>query len=225
MTCSSGPPCWPGNTAELIFLAISASLVRMTPPRGPPRVLWVVEVTTWACGTGDGCSPAATKTGEMRHVHHQVGADLVGDLAEPGEVELARVGRPSGDDQLRLVLPGGFGDAVHVDEVVLLGHPVGGDVVQLAGEVQPHAVRQVAAAVQRQTEDGVARLDQGVHHSGVGLRARMRLYVGEFRSEQRLDPVDGQPFDHVDVLAAAVVAPARVALRRTCWSAPNPAPA
>src|SRR5699024_3149650 len=60
MTCSSGPPCWPGKTAELIFFAISVSSVRMMPPRGPPRVLCVVEVTTWACGTGEGWRPAAT---------------------------------------------------------------------------------------------------------------------------------------------------------------------
>ena len=60
MTCSSGPPCWPGKTAELIFLAIAGSLDRMTPPRGPPSVLCVVVVVTWACGIGDGCSPAAT---------------------------------------------------------------------------------------------------------------------------------------------------------------------
>ena len=42
--------------------------------------------------------------GEVRHVHHQPGADRVGDLAERGEVELARVGGPAGDDHLRLVL-------------------------------------------------------------------------------------------------------------------------
>ena len=34
---------------------------RMTPPRGPPSVLCVVVVTTWACGTGVGCRPAATR--------------------------------------------------------------------------------------------------------------------------------------------------------------------
>ena len=32
----------------------------MSPPRGPRSVLWVVEVTTSACGTGLGWSPAAT---------------------------------------------------------------------------------------------------------------------------------------------------------------------
>ena len=30
------------------------------PERGPASVLWVVEVTTSACSTGLGCSPAAT---------------------------------------------------------------------------------------------------------------------------------------------------------------------
>ncbi len=27
MTCSSGPPCWPGKTADWIFLATASSLV------------------------------------------------------------------------------------------------------------------------------------------------------------------------------------------------------
>ena len=38
----------PGNTAELIRLARTALLVRIRPPRGPRRVLWVVVVTTSA---------------------------------------------------------------------------------------------------------------------------------------------------------------------------------
>ena len=53
MMCSSGPPCAPGNTALSIALACAA-LHRIRPPRGPRSVLWVVVVTTSACGTGDG---------------------------------------------------------------------------------------------------------------------------------------------------------------------------
>ena len=60
MTCMSGPPCWPGNTFELSFLASSVSRVRMKPERGPPMVLCTVDDTTSAKGTGDGCRPAAT---------------------------------------------------------------------------------------------------------------------------------------------------------------------
>ena len=48
ITCSSGPPCVPGNTAELMRLAMMGLLVRIRPPRGPRRVLWVVVVTTSA---------------------------------------------------------------------------------------------------------------------------------------------------------------------------------
>ena len=80
MTCISGPPWMPGKIAELIFLAISSSLVRIMPPRGPRSVLCVVVVTTCACGNGLGMRAAGDEAGEVRHVDHQIGADLVGDL-------------------------------------------------------------------------------------------------------------------------------------------------
>ena len=63
-----------------------------------------------------------------------------------------------------------------------------------------------------EAEDRVAGLQQRRHHRGVGLRARVRLHVGVLRAEQRLQPVDRQLLDDVDVLAAAVVATPRVAL-------------
>ena len=47
------------------------------------------------------------ESGEVRHVHPEQGAHLVGDRTERGEVEGARVGGPAGDDDLRLVLDGG----------------------------------------------------------------------------------------------------------------------
>ena len=46
----------------------------------------------------------------------------------------------------------------------------------------------------------------------VGLAARVRLHVGVLGAEQLLGPVAGQVFDDVDVLAAAVIAPAGIAL-------------
>ncbi len=71
ITCSSGPPWKPGKTAEFSFLANSLLRARMIPPRGPPRVLWVVEVTTSACGTGLGCSPAATRPAKCAMSTHR----------------------------------------------------------------------------------------------------------------------------------------------------------
>ena len=46
----------------------------------------------------------------------------------------------------------------------------------------------------------------------VGLRAAVRLDVGVLGAEQLLGPVAGQVLDHIDVLAAAVVPPAGIAL-------------
>ena len=66
---------------------------------------------------------------------------------------------------------------------------------------------------QREAEDRVARLQQRVVDGRVGLRAGVRLDVGVLGAEQRLRAVDRELLDHVDVLAAAVVALAGIALR------------
>ena len=152
------------------------------------------------------------EAGEVRHVGPEQGADLVGDRAERGEVEVARVGGPAGDDDLRLFGDGLLAQLVHVDPEVVFLDLVGGDVVELAGEVQLHAVGEVAAVGQGQAQDLVAGGDHGGERGGVGLRAGVRLDVGVFGAEQVLDPVDRQLLGDVDVFAAAVVAAARVAL-------------
>ena len=59
MTCMSGPPWMPGKTARSRSLANSSLHITM-PARGPRSVLWVVVVTKWQWGTGDGWRPAAT---------------------------------------------------------------------------------------------------------------------------------------------------------------------
>ena len=45
---------------------------------------------------------ARDQAGNMRHVDHEVGTDLIGDLAEAGEVPDAAIGGAAGDDQLGL---------------------------------------------------------------------------------------------------------------------------
>ena len=50
-------------------------------------------------------------------------------------------------------------------------------------------------------------------HEGrrIGLAAGMRLHIGVVGTEQALDAIDGQLLDDVDILAATVVALARIA--------------
>merc|ERR1712093_419006 len=93
----------------------------------------------------------------------------------------------------------------HVSGLVAAG------VVVLAGEVGLGTVGQVAARVQAHTENGVARCNQRLENSAVGLGARVRLHVDIGRAEQLLGVVDGQVFSDIDKFTAAVVALACVA--------------
>ena len=71
---------------------------------------------------------------------------------------------------------------------------------------------QVAAGRQAETENRVTRFDQRHQGALVRLGAGVRLHIGKLAVEQALGPVNGELLDHVDILAAAVVAPARVTL-------------
>ena len=82
----------------------------------------------------------------------------------------------------------------------------------LARQIGRRAVGQVAAGGEAHAQDRVARLQQGEERRLVRLRARMRLHVGERAGEQPLRPVDRELLGDVHIVAAAVVAPARVAL-------------
>ena len=163
-------------------------------------------------GHGRGVQARRDEAGEVRHVDPEQGADLVGDLAEAREVELAGVGRPPGDDDLGRVLDGEALDLVHVDDRGLGVDAVRDDVVEPAREVDLHAVREVPAVVERQAEQGVAGARDGVQHGGVGGCPGVRLHVGELGTEQCLGACDRELFGDVDLFAAAVVATAGVAL-------------
>ena len=213
--CSSGPPCWPGNTA--LSIAWRVLLLAEDQPgagaaerlvRGGPDHVRVRHRARVLAGRH--------QPGEVGHVDEQLRADLVGDPPELGEVELARVGGPARDDHLRPVLLGQPLHLLHVDAVVLAPHLVAGDLVELARHVQLHAVREVAAVGQLHAEDRVARLDQRHVDGVVGLGAGVRLDVGVLGAEQLLGAVDRELLGDVDPLAAAVVAACREGPRRTC---------
>ena len=176
----------PGKTAELIFSAHS-SLQRTKPPRGPRSVLCVVVVTKSASGTGSGCSFAATRPAMWAMSTMSSAPTSLQISRELGEVDDARVGAGPGDDQLRLVLAGQFGDLRRSRcGGRVLADAVADDLEVLAGEVQLHAVRQVPAVGEVEAEDRVARLEGGEEDGHVRLRAGVRLHVGVVGAEELL---------------------------------------
>ena len=154
----------------------------------------------------------SNQPGVMRHVDHQVRANFLGDLAQAGEVDLARIGRGAGDDELRLGLQRALADGVHVDHLVLIADLVVDDVEPVAGHGDRRAVGEVTAVGEVHAHEAVARLEKREEHRLVRLGARVRLDVGVGGAEELLDAVDGDGLDLVDELAAAVVTLAGVAL-------------
>ena len=162
---------------------------------------------------------------EVRHVHHQVGADGVGDPAELGEVEVARVGRPPGDDHPGPLLTCHPLDLGHVHAVVVLAHVVGRGPVELAGEVEPHAVGEVAAVREVEAEDPSRR--------GAAAPPWPRRWparpsaAARWRTPRRTAPSGGRsPAARRRRRARSRRSSgAPDSPRRTCWSGPSPGPA
>ena len=101
----SGPPSTIGQPRSTA--SANSCWASTNPPRGPRSDLWLVLVTTWACGTGSK-SPVntlpATRPAKCAMSTIERGADLVGDLAHLGEVDAPRVGRVAGDEDQRAEL-------------------------------------------------------------------------------------------------------------------------
>ena len=102
-------------------------------------------------------------------------------------------------------------DLVEIDQAVVPPHAILHGLEPFAGQVRRGAMGEMPARIQAHAEDGIARLGQRQEHALIGLRAGMRLHIGETAAEQALGAVDGQIFGDVDILAAAVIALARIA--------------
>ena len=209
MTCISGPPWMPGKTARSTAVASSGE-AKMSPPRGPRSVLWVVVVTRSAWGNGDGWTPAATSPAMWAMSTRRRAPDAVGDGGQALEVEDPRVHARAGDQELRTDLRGLPLERLVVDR---LGLRVDAVVVRLeppAAQVHGEAVGEVPAVVEAQAQDPVAGREHGEEGGLVGLGTRVGLDVdvGGAR-EEREGALLGQALDDVDPLAAAVVAATR----------------
>ncbi len=101
---------------------------------------------------------------------------------------------------------------VHVDGAGLRIHLIGGDLIELAGVVELHAVGEVPSVGEREAHHLVPGLHEGRHHGHVGLCAGVGLNIGVIGSEELLGPLDGEVLRHIDEFAAAVVATAGIAL-------------
>ena len=83
---------------------------------------------------------------------------------------------------------------------------------EAAREVYGVTVREMASFGQAQAQDAVTRLHEGKVGGHVGVRTRVRLHVRVFGAKELLRPVDSEPLDLIDELAAAVITLAGIPL-------------
>ena len=147
----------------------------------------------------------------MRHVDHEIGADLVGDLAEAAEIDDARIGRTAGNDHFRPMLFGEPLDLFHVDEMIVAPHAIRDDFEPLAGQIDGRTVGQVSAGGEIEAHERIAWLHQRHEDFGIGGGAGMRLHICEIAAEQAGHTFDRETLGDIDELAAAVIALSRQA--------------
>ena len=134
----------------------------------------------------------------------------MGDRGHALEVPDPWVGGRATDDELRADLLRLGLHRVVVDALGVLADAVRVDLVEAAGEVERHAMGQVAAMGQVHAHDPVAGLEDAEVGRHVGLGARVRLDVDVLGTGvQRQGALLGEALGDVHELAAAVVALAR----------------
>src|SRR5260370_15648365 len=99
---------------------------------------------------------------------------------------------------------------VEIDAAILRTNAIGDCIEPFARQIWPRSVRQMAAGGERHSEDGVARLEQRDKHGLIGLRAGMRLHIGEAASEQPLGALDCKRLGDIDEFASAILSAAEI---------------
>ena len=97
----------------------------------------------------------------MCDVGHQKGTVLTRDFGKSLEIERARIGARTDNDQLRLVFGGERGQFVVIDHLRVFSDAVGDYLVVLAREIQGMTMGQVSAVGQIHSQNRVAGFENG----------------------------------------------------------------
>jgi hypothetical protein len=74
-------------------------------------------------------------------------------------------------------------------------------------------MRQMSARSERHSENCRSRLEQRDKHGLIGLRAGMRLHIGEATPEQSFGALDRERLGDIDKFASAIISAAGIAFR------------
>ena len=149
--------------------------------------------------------------------HYQPGFYLIGNGAEAVPVNHAGISREPGHNHFGLMF---LRQGLHLVIINLASGVVQAVLhraVQATGKTHLGPVGQVTTIGQTHAQDGVAGLQQGHIHCGVGLGPGVRLYIGIVRLEQGFGAGDGQLFHRIQHSRSRHSSACGDSLLRTCW--------
>ena len=164
-------------------------------------------------GDGAGMLTGGHQAGDVRHIHHQQGADFVRDFPQFLEINHAGISGSACDDHLRLAFQGNTADVFVIDHLGFGRNAVRNKIEIGTGHIHRAAVGQVTAVGQSHAHHRVTGLQHGEINSHVGLGTAVGLDVGVFRAEELAGSRAGQILDNIHALASAVIAFSRIAFR------------
>src|SRR5690606_7077797 len=140
-----------------------------------------------------GVDAAGDQACVVGNIYHEKSPYITGDAGHALEVDAQGIGGCAAHDQLGLVLASQLLERVVV-QFFLVVQAVRDKVVKLAGSVDRRTVCKVAPFSETHSQYGVAGLQNSHVDSLVGLRARIGLHVGGFRTKNLLEAVNRQLF-------------------------------
>ena len=150
-------------------------------------------------------SAASDKAGDVRHVDHEIGTHLVGDIGKGLEVDDTRIGRGARDDEIGLDLLGNGTDLVHVDALGLGIQTIGMGIVEPTRKRELGTVRKMAASRKRHAQNDGTRIEERKIGCRVSADTRMRLHVGVPGPKHLAGTIARDRLDGVDVGATTVI--------------------
>ena len=153
------------------------------------------------------------QTGNVGHIHHEIGAAGIANLPEFLEINGSGVGAGACHDHLGLDLHSLFHQLIIINTARFRVYAISHKMIQRARHIDRRTVGEMSALRQIHAHDRVAWLKQRKVNGQIGLRTGVRLYVGMLGAEQFTRSLPGDVLYDVHALAAAIITLSRISLR------------
>lgn len=148
----------------------------------------------------------------MRHVYHEQGTYLVGNLAHTLIIPFTTVCRATADYKFRFVLNGESFHLIIVHTTCFRIKVIANSIVKYTTGIYGRAMRQVSSMSKIKSHESITGLKYRKQYSRICLSSGMWLYVRELGTEEFLDTLYGKCLNLIHNLATTIISLSRISL-------------